>query len=34
MHWVSKEERRKEGSGEVEGDQSQGLPRERMLGGR
>ena len=29
MHWVSKEERRKEGLG----DQSQGLPKEWMLGG-
>ena len=34
MYWVSKEERRKGGLGEVKGDQSQGLPRERMLGGR
>jgi hypothetical protein len=34
MHWLSKEERRKGGLGEVEGDQSQGSPRERTLGGR
>jgi hypothetical protein len=34
MHWLSKGKRRKGGLGEVEADQSQGLPRERMLGRR
>jgi hypothetical protein len=34
MYWLSKEERRKGGLGEVEEDHSQELPRERMLGGR
>ena len=34
MHWLSKKERQKGGSGGVEGDQSQRLPWESMLGGR